>query len=140
MEDKEVKDLKDHEINLTEYIYGERVNVEIPGKMLEGLIQLLRQVEANETEVGFAHQYPTSTKYKTDKDGKVKDIKVEFEDYPSAEEFFNQRPQTFKSMLGTMSQDLLLILSSIHLENIRSGKALKIGSIMEKPKADVKIS
>lgn len=134
-----IEDLKDEEINLLEYIYTEGETVTIPGKLVEGLIQLLRQVETNETNQGFISTYPKNQKVKKTEEDLIEAVEVEWELYPTANSYFSQQPQETKSMLGVMSLDLLMLLQQIHLENIRAGKAKKIGSI-QTPEKDADIS
>lgn len=43
-------------------------------------------------------------------------------------------------MLGVMALDLLMLLQQKHLENIRSGKAKKIGSMKKVEDDGVKLS
>lgn len=127
-------------INLLEYTYPEGTLVEIPGRLLEGLIQILSEVDKKETTVGFINNYPLTSKENFREDF-LESVDVDWTGYTSAESFFNQKPQDIKSMLGVMALDLLLMLKQGHLENIEAGIAKKIGSFEpEKPKKDVKLS
>lgn len=110
------------EINLLEYTYPEGVNVEIPGRLLEGLIQILSEVDKKETTRGFINNYPKASKNKMKGDF-LESVKVDWEGYPTAESFFNQEPQDIKSLLGVMALDLCLVLKQGHLQNIESGIA-----------------
>lgn len=138
-QEKPIEELKDEEINLLEYIYDDTDTVEVPGRLMEGLIQILRQVEENETSQGFISSYPTEQKLDK-KDGVLESVKVEWEMYPTALSYFSQQPQETKSMLGVMALDLLMLLQQKHLENIRSGKAKKIGSMKKVEDDGVKLS
>lgn len=115
------------EINLLEYTYPDGVMVEIPGRLLEGLIQILTEVDKKETTVGFINNYPLTSKEVLREDFLEK-VDVEWTGYTTAESFFNQKPQDIKSMLGVMALDLCLMLKQGHLENIESGIAKKLGS------------
>jgi hypothetical protein len=123
-EEKPIEELKDEEINLLEYIYDDGATVEVPGRLIEGLIQTLRQVEQSETNQGFISSYPAESKVKKDKT-----VDIKWELYPTAEAYFSQQPQETKSMLGVMALDLLMLLQQVHLENIKSGKAVKVGTL-----------
>lgn len=138
-QEKPIEELKDEEINLLEYIYDDGDMVEIPGRLIEGLIQILRQVEQNETNQGFISSYPTEQKLNKN-DDVLESVEVKWEQYPTANSYFTQQPQEIKSMLGVMSLDLLMMLQQKHLENIRSGKAKKIGSIRKVEEDGVKLS
>lgn len=138
-QEKPIEELKDEEINLLEYIYDDGDMVEIPGRLIEGLIQILRQVEQNETNQGFISSYPTEQKLNKN-DDVLESVEVKWEQYPTANSYFTQQPQEIKSMLGVMSLDLLMMLQQKHLENIRSGKAKKIGSIRKVEDNGVKLS
>lgn len=138
-QEKSIEELKDEEINLLEYIYDDGDMVEIPGRLIEGLIQILRQVEQNETNQGFISSYPTEQKLNKENDV-LESVEIKWEQYPTANSYFTQQPQEIKSMLGVMSLDLLMMLQQKHLENIRSGKAKKIGSIRKVEDNGVKLS
>ncbi len=138
-QEKPIEELKDEEINLLEYIYDDGDTVEVPGRLMEGLIQILRQVEQNETNQGFISAYPTKQKVNKKKDV-VESVEVEWEMYPTANSYFSQKPQETKSMLGVMALDLLMLLQQKHLENIRSGKAKKIGTMKKVEDDGVKLS
>jgi hypothetical protein len=128
------------EINLLEYTYPEGVKVEIPGRLLEGLIQILSEVDKKETTVGFINNYPQSSK-EVFREDFLESVDVDWTGYSSAESYFNQKPQDIKTMLGVMALDLLLMLKQGHLENIESGVAKKLGSFEpENSKEDVKLS
>lgn len=138
---KKLEELEDHEINLYEYVYDVEDTVEIPAKMLEGLIQVLDQVKKQETNSGFVSVFP-KTAGKVVKNGdRVAQVDVDWEVYPTAESYFNQQPQEIMTMLGALSWDLLLQLQGLHVSNIRMGKAKKIGSMQPvKQESDVKLS
>ncbi len=128
------------ELNLLEYTYPEGTLVEIPGRLLEGIIQILSEVDKKETTVGFINNYPLSSKENFREDF-LESVDVDWKGYTSAESYFNQKPQDIKSMLGVMALDLLLMLKQGHLENIEAGIAKKVGSFEpEKSKEDVKLS
>ncbi len=136
MENQEVN------VNLMEYTYPDGVMVEIPGRLLEGLIQILNEVDKKETTRGFINNYPTASKENIiQRDGKdfLESVQVDWEGYSSAESYFNQAPQDIKSMLGVMALDLLLMLKQAHLHNIEAGVAKKLGSFeQENVEEDVK--
>lgn len=138
-QEKPIEELKDEEINLLDYIYDDNDTVEIPGRLIEGLIQILRQVEQNETNQGFISAYPTKHKLNK-KENLLESVDVTWEQYPTAEAYFSQQPQETKSMLGVMSLDLLMLLQQKHLDNIRSGKAKKIGTLKKVENDGVKLS
>lgn len=127
-EEKPIEELKDEEINLLEYIYDDGDTVQVPGRLVEGLIQTLRQVEQSETNQGFISAYPSTSKIKKEEKNVIS-VDVQWENYPTAESYFSQQPQETKSMLGVMALDLLMLLQQIHLENIREGKAKKVGTL-----------
>lgn len=139
-QEKPIEELKDEEINLLEYIYDDGDTVEVPGRLMEGLIQILRQVEQNETGQGFISAYPTGQKVNRKGEDLLESVEVEWEMYPTALSYFSQQPQETKSMLGVMALDLLMLLQQKHLENIRSGKAKKIGTMKKVEDDGVKLS
>lgn len=134
--------MEETQINLLEYDYTNDAKVEIPGKMLYGIMQLLKQVKENETiPSSFISQYPKKHKEifsKTDKKHLEK-VEVEWETYKTAESFFNQTPVEAVSILGAMATDLLLLTQQVHLDNIKNGVALKVGTFKEDTDA-VKLS
>ena len=139
-QEKPLDQLQDHEIDIKQYVYDANDKVEIPAKMVEGLIEILGQVQTNETTYGFIGQYPESSKEIKDENGKVIKVEVKWNSHQSAESYFNQEtPLETTSMLGVMALDLLMLLKQVHLSNIRSGKAQKIGTI-KPPKQNVKLS
>lgn len=141
--EKSVKDLKDEEINLLEYVYPQGTMVQIPGRLLEGLIQILNEVDKKESTRGFIDKYPTTSKKMFNETNKehLQAVQTNWEVYPTAESYFNQEPQEIKSMLGVMALDLLLLLKQGHLENIRSGVAVKLGTFETEIKnEEVKLS
>lgn len=127
------------EINLFEYTYPDGVMIEIPGRLLEGLIQILKTVDEKETTKGFINNYPLNSKENFEGD-LLKSVDVEWKGYSSAESYFNQNPQEIKSLLGAMALDLSLMLKQAHLENIKSGVAKKIGSFEPETSEDAKLS
>lgn len=133
--------MQDSEINLLEYVYEPGQMVEIPGKLMEGLMQFLRTVHQSETKTGFISAYPKSTKEvfsKTDKKHLEK-VDVKWEIYPTAEAYFNQAPQEITTMLGAGAQDLLMLIQQGHLDNIKAGVAKKLGDFKEEPAVDLKL-
>ncbi len=136
--------MKDEQINLLDYSYPDGTMVEIPGRLLEGLIQILNTVNEKETTKGFIDRYPVSNKevFSKEKEGFLQEVKVEWKGYPTAESYFNQDPQEVKSMLGAMALDLCLMLKQAHLENIKSGAAVERGSfeIKKDEEKDIKLS
>lgn len=128
------------QINLMEYTYPEGTMIQIPGRLLEGLIQILTEVDKKETTMGFINNYPLSSK-EVKKEDFLESVDVEWTGYTSAESYFNQKPQDIKSMLGVMALDLCLLLKQAHLENINEGIAKKLGSFeAETPAEDVKLT
>ncbi len=127
------------EINLLEYTYPDGVMIEIPGKLLEGLIQILKTVDEKETTTGFINNYPLTSKENFTEDF-LTSVEVDWKGYPTAEAYFNQKPQEIKSLLGAMALDLCLMLKQAHLVNIENGVAKKIGSFEPEIEEDVKLS
>lgn len=128
------------QINLMEYTYPEGTMIQIPGRLLEGLIQILTEVDKKETTMGFINNYPLSSK-EVKREDFLESVDVEWTGYTSAESYFNQKPQDIKSMLGVMALDLCLLLKQAHLENINEGIAKKLGSFeAETPAEDVKLT
>lgn len=131
--------MDEEQINLLEYSYPEGVSVGIPGRLLEGLIQILTTVDEKETTRGFINRYPLNSKevYRGDF---LESVDVEWKGYSSAESYFNQEPQDTKSLLGAMALDLCLMLKQAHLENIKEGLAKKQGTFeTETVKDEVKL-
>jgi hypothetical protein len=130
----------EEEINLLEYSYPDGTMIEIPGRLLEGLIQILTTVDTQETTKGFINKYPVTSKENFV--GEVlESVDVEWAGYTTAESYFNQEPQEIKTLLGAMALDICLMLKQAHLENIKEGIAKKAGSFeAEKPKEDVKLT
>lgn len=120
--------MNEEQINLLDYTYPDGVMVQIPGRLLEGLIQILTTVDEKETTRGFINNYPVTSKEVSREDGFLEAVDVEWKGYPTAESYFNQAPQDIKTMLGAMALDLCLMLKQGHLENISAGIAKKIGS------------
>lgn len=132
---------KDEQINLLEYAYPDGVTVEIPGRLLEGLMQTIKQVVDNETYQGFTDTYPKTVQEVKGKESKlIEEVKLELTPYPTAQSYFSQEPQKIKTMLGVMCEDLLLFLKQIHLDSINEGKAQKIGTLKPKNKDAIKLS
>ena len=129
--------MTNEKINLLEYVYDDNVNVELPGNLVYALMQVLSQVKENETQTVFTHSYSTSAKEVKSKGNKelVGEVKLEQKEYPTAESFFNQQPVTATSVLGMASMDLLMLLQQAHLEEIKNGKEVKMGTV-KKPKKD----
>lgn len=129
----------EEQINLLDYSYPEGVSIEIPGRLLEGLIQILTTVDEKETTRGFINNYPLASK-EVFKGDVLESVDVEWKGYSSAESYFNQEPQDIKTMLGAMALDLCLMLKQAHLENIQNGIAKKLGSFeTETEKDEVKL-
>ena len=117
------------QIDLKDYSYENGVDISIPGKLLEGLIQVLELVDKNETKHGFIDAYPKTAGVETFDGDILQAVEVEWEKYPTAVSYFSQKPQTIKSSLGAYAVDLLLLLKQAHLVNIEEGIA--------KPKKEV---
>ena len=127
--------MEDKEINLLEHVYDKGQMVEFPGELVYALMQVLEKVADHEKVTGFPTAYAKSTKEVFDKERTMSDgskflvaVEQELELYPTAESWFNQRPQELVSMLGAMAMDLLGGLKSIHLENIQKGIAKPVGT------------
>lgn len=129
----------DKEINLLAYAYEEGQKIEIQGRMLEAAIQMLKMTADKEREKGFANAFVSKTKKHFDEKDKKHLVHVEqtYENYSTAEAYFNQQPQDFISVLGAMAEDLLMQFKQVHLENIKSGTAKQIstttGEFSEEP-------
>lgn len=119
--------MEEEQINLLEYSYPDGVAIEIPGRLLEGLIQILTTVDEKETTRGFINKYPLKSR-EVFRGDFLEAVDVEWKGYPSAESYFNQEPQDIKTLLGAMALDLCLMLKQAHLENIKLGIAKKQGS------------
>lgn len=131
--------MNEEQINLLEYSYPEGTTIEIPGRLLEGLIQILTTVDEKETTRGFINKYPLESK-EIFRGDFLESVDVEWVGYPSAESYFNQKPQDIKTLLGAMALDLCLMLKQAHLENINLGIAKKVGSFeVESTKDEVKL-
>lgn len=131
--------MEEEQINLLEYSYPDGVSVEMPGRLLEGLIQILTTVDEKETTRGFINKYPLASK-EVFREDFLESVDVEWKGYPSAESYFNQEPQEIKTLLGAMALDLCLMLKQAHLENIKLGIAKKQGSFeAEKEKNEVRL-
>ena len=87
---KSIEELADHEINLKEYVYSTEDKVEIPAKLIEGLIDVLGQVRDSETSYGLLSSFPKSSKEIKDENGRLIDVEIKWEDYPNPESYFNQ--------------------------------------------------
>lgn len=127
--------MDEEQINLLEYSYPEGVSVEIPGRLLEGLIQILTTVDEKETTRGFINKYPLNSK-EVFKGDFLESVDVEWKGYSSAESYFNQKPQDIKTLLGAMALDLCLMLKQAHLENIKVGVAKKQGTFEPQEEKD----
>ena len=136
------------EVNLLEHVYDKGQMTEFPGEVIYALMQVLSQVRDSEKMFGFTTSYVKSSKEVFDKKRTMQDgskflnaVEQEFEVYPTAESWFNQKPQEMTSMLGATAMDLLMLLQNIHLENIEKGIAKPVGTF-EKPKNEeaIKVS
>jgi len=129
--------MTDEKINLLEHVYDDGVNVELPGNLVYALMQVLSQVKEAETSTVFAHSYSASAKEVKSKDNKdlIGEVKLEQKGYPTAESFFNQQPITATSVIGMAAMDLLMLLQQAHLEEIKKGNAVKVGTV-KTPKKD----
>lgn len=106
---------EEKEYNLSEYAYKDGDMVELPAKDFVGLITLLQDVFQDGEVITFTH--PSMAK--------------------SQEEYFSQRDLT-KSItpLAFTASYFLMGMKSIHLENIKNGKAVKLGEIKNEEKAE----
>jgi len=126
-------------INLFEYQYDENAEVSISGMALYGLLQFLNTVKENETHTIFAHSYALKGKEVKEKDYLLR-VEQEFKTYPNGDSFFAQQPVLGTTQLGAVATDLLLGLQSVHLANIESGSAKKLGSFTKTEEKDVAVS
>lgn len=129
--------MKDEEIKLLRYEYKDGVNVSIPGGLVYALMQVLEQVKESETHYVFNHFYDKNSKEQKGLDGIVEKVVTTKEKYPSAQAYFSQEPQIATTMLGNAVVDLLMLVKQIHLDEIKKGNALEIGSVI--PPQDVKL-
>lgn len=120
--------------DLREYVYevGQIVDVQIPGKLVEGLIDFLDHVQKENTHHGLSETYSSSAK-EVKEGGKLKEVKLTSQSYPTSESYFAQTPQEFRTMTGAVALDLLLQFRQLHLSLIERGEAKKIGSIKIQP-------
>lgn len=120
--------VKDENINLLEYGYKKGEVVEMPAEAIYQLMMFAKTVGESEKRYGFMHSYPKSNpKLHKDKDGQLESVEIEWEEFPTAKSFFNQNFQIFHTELGAAALDLETKMKSIHLENIKSGKAVRLG-------------
>lgn len=134
---------EEKQINLLKYDYPTETVVQIPGKMLYGIMQLLNQVKDSETtQTSFISQFPKSSKKVFNKDDKklLEKVEVEWEVYPTALAYFEQTPVESTSLLGVMATDLLMLIQQAHLDNINNGLAVQVGTFKEETKDEVKLS
>lgn len=101
------------EYDLTEYAYKEGDVIEIPAKDFVGLIHFLQNVCAEGEQISFKHMSAVE----------------------SQEEFFSQRvPEMTISPLAFTGAYFLMGMRSIHFENIKEGKAIKLGEFKKAEK------
>lgn len=134
--------MKDEQINLLSHTYENNTMVEVPGALLYSLMQLLQSVKDNETTMGFSHTYTKKSKEIFNKERKLADgspfldkVEQEFEVYPTAESWFSQKPQEHVSMLGAGAMDLLMLIQKGHLENIKAGLTVEVGTFKKEDEA-----
>ena len=136
--------VKDEDINLLEYGYTKDASeTSLPSEAIFQLMIFAKAVAESEEHSGFMHTYPKNKpKVHKDKGGDIEAIEVDWDVYPTAKSFFNQNPQLFHTALGASALDLLNKMQAIHLENIKSGKAVKLGVFAqnEKQEQDPKFS
>lgn len=122
-------------IDLREYVYetGQMISIEIPGRLIEGLLDFFDNVQRDHTYYGIADTYSKSAKEVKDKDGKIEKIELNELSYPTPDSYFSQKPQQFRDLIGAYSLDLLLQFKQIHLDLIQKGEAKKVGTIVNKP-------
>jgi len=123
--------MKKENINPTEYVYevGQMVNIEIPGKLVEGLLEFFDNVQKSETHYGLSDNYAKRAKEVTDKEGKLQKVELDVVNYATPDAYFSQAPQQYRSMLGAYALDLLFQFKQIHLDNIEKGIAKKVGTV-----------
>jgi len=108
---------QEKEYNLSEYAYKEGDVVEMPAKDFVGLITLLQNVFQEGEVVTFSH--PSLAK--------------------SQEEYFSQREPTISINATAYTASYFLMgMKAIHLDNIKSGKAVKLGELI--PEKDAEFS
>lgn len=131
-----MKELKDEEINLIEYDYNPEDRVEFPGYLIYSLIQILSAFYDKETQPVFLNGFQSSVKQKKNSEGALEQVDVEWQSYPTAASYFNQKPVNASTVLGAGAQDLLLQLKQIHLNNIKSGVAKQVGGFTQPKKEE----
>lgn len=129
----EVNSQKDENINLLDYGYTkDSAPTELPSEAIYQLMLFAKAVSESEKRFGFSHFYPKNKpKTHKDKEGNVEAVEIEWETYPTATSFFNQNPQVFHTELGAAALDLENKMKSIHLDNIKLGKAVKLGEFKQ---------
>lgn len=112
---------------LMQYNYPEDTMVEIPGTFLHEMIHFARMVENNNTFLGFVSEYGTGAK-EVKEDGKVVHIEEQLKYYPTPEAYFYQKPKEVRNELGGYAKDMVMRMSTKHIQNIEAGLCKKFGS------------
>lgn len=112
---------------LMEYNYDENVMVEVPGTFLHEMIHFSRMVENANTFLGFVSEYGTSAK-EVKEGGKVVHIEENLKYYPTPESYFFQKPKEVRNELGGYAKDMVMRLSTKHIQNIELGLTKKPGT------------
>lgn len=117
-------------INLLEYGYApdQKVTIDILGNQLLGLMHLLNAVVQQERHVLYLDEYPMSSEpsfVEVEGEKKLDAIDIQWEAYPNAASFYNQRPTTGLTDLGARALDLLNPIRIMHKELIEDGTAKK---------------
>lgn len=123
----------DNKKNLREYVYepGQMVTLEIPGLLIEGLLDFFDNVQRDHTYYGIADTYSKSAKEIKNSEGKVEKIELNELKYPTPDSYFSQKPQQYRDLIGAYALDLLLQFKQIHSDNIDKGIAKKVGTIVK---------
>lgn len=120
------------ETDINEYGYLSNQKVELDGQTFTNLMSYLNQVIVDQTEIGYSNSYvkKSKEKFETQSNGEkvLQEVEQEFVVYPNPNSYFSQQPQTFTSMIGAGASDLLLVLQSMHVDNIKKGVAKKVGA------------
>ncbi len=116
-------------INLKDYQYSEdqEIEIKIPGKMLETVLEVLDTIQKVETHYGISDTYSVKTKEVTNKEKQIIKVEQELKQYPSMQSYATQPFQIFKTQLGAVAMEMLLAFKQIHLDNIEKGIAKKKG-------------
>lgn len=117
------------DLNLKEYKYDldQEISINIPGKMLETLLEFLDTIQKVETHYGISDTYSKTTKEVFDKSKNLVKVEQKLEQYPNMQSYATQPFQVFKTELGAVALEMLMNFKQIHLDNIEKGIAKKQG-------------